>query len=144
MTDASALMIFELADRLVDLKERKEQLSDELKKLNAEIEETDRQLAELMVSEEIQTFVRNGRTFYLRNEVYVSPVAERRDELIRWFKEHGLGDIVQETVHPRTLSATVKEMLEEDDELPEGLSELINIFEKTTVGLRKAATNGRR
>lgn len=143
MTDASALMIFELADRLVYLKERKEQLSDLLKKLNAEIEETDRQLAELMVSEEVQTFVRNGKTFYLRNDVYVSPVAERRAELIRWLKEHGLGDIVQETVHPRTLSATIKEMLEESDDLPDGLFNLVNVFEKTTVGLRRAGTSGR-
>lgn len=137
MTQATAT-VFELADRLLDLRERKEQLSEQLKAVNAEIEEVDRQLSELMLAEEIQSFVRSGRMFYLKTETYASAVSDRKAELIEWLKEHGLGDIVQETVHPRTLSATVKEMLEEDDELPEELSELVNIFEKTTVGLRRA------
>lgn len=137
MTQATAT-VFELADRLLDLRERKEQLSEQLKAVNAEIEEVDRQLAELMLAEEIQNFVRSGRMFYLKTETYASAVSDRKAELIEWLKANGLGDIVQETVHPRTLSATVKEMLEEDDELPEELSELVNIFEKTTVGLRRA------
>nr|PZN59543.1 MAG: hypothetical protein DIU58_17855 [Sphaerobacter thermophilus] len=137
MTQTTATM-FELADRLLDLRERKEQLSEQLKAVNAEIEEVDRQLAELMLSEEIQSFVRSGRMFYLKTETYVSASADRKPELIQWLKDHGLGDIVQETVHPRTLSATLKEMLEENDELPPDLAELVNVFEKTTVSLRKA------
>jgi len=137
MTQATATM-FELADRLLELRERKEQLSEQLKAVNAELEEVDRQLAELMLAEEIQNFVRSGRMFYLKTETYVSAAADRKPELIQWLKDHGLGDIVQETVHPRTLSAAVKEMLEEDDELPPDLAELVNIFEKTTVSLRRA------
>lgn len=137
MTQATATM-FELADRLLDLRERKEQLSEQLKAVNAELEEVDRQLAELMLAEEIQNFVRSGRMFYLKTETYVSTAADRKPELIQWLKDHGLGDIVQETVHPRTLSAAVKEMLEEDDELPPDLAELVNVFEKTTVSLRRA------
>src|SRR5690606_37020534 len=114
------------------------ELEELLKAVNAEIEEVDRQLSELMLAEEIQSFVRGGRMFYLKTETYASAATGRKPELIQRLKDHGLGDIVQETVHPRTLSAAVKEMLEEDDELPEGLSELVNVFEKTTVGLRKA------
>ena len=137
MSQATAT-VFELADRLLDLRERKEKLSEQLKALNAEIEEVDRQLSELMLAEEIQSFVRSGRMFYLRTETYASAVSDRKAELIEWLKEHGLGDIVQETVHSRTLSATIKELMEESDELPDGLEGLINIHEKTTVGLRRA------
>src|SRR5690606_19577634 len=137
MTQATATM-FELADRLLDLRERKEQLSELLKAVNAEIEEVDRQLSELMLAEEIQSFVRSGRMFYLKTETYASAVSDRKPELIEWLKANGLGDIVQETVHPRTLSAVVKELLEDEDELPGELAELVNVFEKTTVGLRKA------
>src|SRR5690606_33500297 len=99
MTQATATM-FELADRLLDLRERKEQLSELLKQVNAEIEEVDRQLAELMLSEEIQSFVRSGQMFYLKTETYVSAAAGRKPELIQWLKDHGLGDIVQESVTP--------------------------------------------
>ena len=128
MSQATAT-VFELADRLLDLRERKEKLSEQLKALNAEIEEVDRPLSGLMLAEEIQSFVRSGRMFYLKTETYVSAATDRKAELIEWLRANGFGDIVQETVHPRTLSATVKEMLEEDDELPEELSELVNVFE---------------
>src|SRR5690606_39421696 len=137
MSQATAT-VFELADRLLELRDRKAELEELLKGVNAEIERTNQQLAEAMVAEELQSFVRGDKLFYLRTDTYVSPAADRKPELIQWLKDHGLGDIVQETVHPRTLTATVKEMLEEADELPEGLSELVNIFEKTTVGLRRA------
>ena len=76
--------------------------------------------------------------FYLKTETYASAVSDRKAELIEWLKANGLGDIVQETVHSRTLSATIKEIMEESDELPDGLEGLINIHEKTTVGLRRA------
>ena len=130
--------VFALADRLVELRERKGRLQDELKAVNAEIENVDRRLAEAMTLEELQSFSRDGRLFYLKTETYVSPTAGARPRLIEWLKENGFGDIVQETVHHRTLSATVKEMLDEDDELPDGLEQLVNVFEKTTVGLRRA------
>ena len=137
MSQATAT-VFELADRLLELRDRKAELEELLKGVNAEIERTNQQLAEAMVAEELQSFVRGDKLFYLRTETYVSPAAERKLELIEWLKANGLGDIVQETVHPRTLSATVKEMLEEDDELPPDLAELVTVFEKTTVGLRRA------
>lgn len=130
--------VFALADRLVELRERKGRLQDELKAVNAEIENVDRRLAEAMTLEELQSFSRDGRLFYLKTETYVSPTAGARPRLIEWLKENGFGDIVQETVHHRTLSATVREMLDEDDELPDGLEQLVNVFEKTTVGLRRA------
>ena len=130
--------LFELADRLRELRDRKAALEDELKQVNAEIERVDQELAKAMVAEEIQNFVRGDKLYYLKTETYVSAAADRKPELIQWLKDHGLGDIVQETVHPRTLSATIREMLDESDELPPDLAELVNVFEKTTVGLRKA------
>ena len=131
--------LFELADRLRTLKDRKAELEDELKQVNAEIERVDQELAQAMVAEEIQNFVRGDKLYYLKTETYVSAVAERKPELIEWLKANGYDSIVQETVHPRTLSATVKELKEEyGDELPPDLAELVNVFEKTTVGLRKA------
>src|SRR5690606_16078792 len=126
------------ADRLRDLRDRKAEMEEQLKALNTEIDATERALVEAMVNEEIQNFVRGDRLFYLRTETYVSAKAERRPELLAWLKANGLADIVQETVHPRTLSAAVREILEQDDQLPDGLAGLVNVYEKVTVGLRKA------
>ena len=45
-----------------------------------------------------------------------------------------------ETVNANSLSAFVKEQISENgDELPDWLNGLVNVFEKTTVGVRKAA-----
>ena len=45
-----------------------------------------------------------------------------------------------ETVNANSLSAFVKEQISENgDTLPDWLNGLVNVFEKTTVGVRKAA-----
>ena len=130
--------IFSLADRLRALKAHKSDLNEEIKGVNAQIDETETQLVELMVDEEMQNFTRNGQMFYLNTKVYASAVAERKAELYKWLKENGYGDLVYETVNANSLAAFVREQLEEADELPEGLAEMVNVFEKTTVGIRKA------
>lgn len=76
--------------------------------------------------------------FYLQTKIYASAVPERKSELFAWLKENGYGDLVYETVNANSLAAFVREQLEEADELPEGLEELVNVHEKTTVGMRKA------
>src|SRR5690606_22710999 len=60
--------LFELADRLRTLKDRKAALEDELKQVNAEIERVDQELAQAMVAEEIQNFVRGDKLYYLKTE----------------------------------------------------------------------------
>lgn len=130
--------IFSLANRLQKLKEHKKQLVAETKSVNAEIEEVETQLAGLMVDQEMQNFTRNGQMFYLQTKIYASAVPERKSELFAWLKENGYGDLVYETVNANSLAAFVREQLEEADELPEGLEELVNVHEKTTVGMRKA------
>mgnify|MGYP001256920036 CR=1 FL=1 len=130
--------IFSLADRLQKLKEHKKQLEAETKSVNAEIEEVETQLAGLMVDQEMQNFTRNGQMFYLSTRLYASAVAERKEELFTWLKENGYGDLVYETVNANSLAAFVREQMEETEQLPEGLAELVNVFEKTTVGMRKA------
>jgi len=52
----------------------------------------------------------------------------------------GFGELIYETVNANSLSAFVKEQIAENgDELPDWLKGLVNVFEKTTVTVRKAA-----
>jgi len=130
--------IFSLADRLQGLKQQKSQLEDEIKAVNAEISETESKVAGLMLEEEMQNFTRNGLIFYLSTKIYASAVADRKEELFAWLKENGYGDLVYETVNANSLAAFIREQLEEVEELPEELAKLVNVYEKTTVGMRKA------
>ena len=131
--------IFELADRLKELRERKSELADLTKENNAQIEETEYKLSQLMASTETQSFQRAGTLFYLTTKTYASADKEHKDELFTALRNEGFGSLITETVNANSLSAFVKEqMSENDDILPEWLEGKVNVFDKVTVGLRKS------
>ncbi len=132
--------LFALADELRELKETKKRLEDELKTVGLEIDRVDAVLAQRMVDAETQNFTRNGTMFCLISTTRASAAAGRKDELFEALREAGYGDLVYETVNANSLSAFVKEQTTENgDTLPEWLDGLVTVFEKTTVGVRKAA-----
>ncbi len=137
MNDVDNSML-EMADRLRELREEKKERDAALKALNAEIEEANERLVEMMVDAEMQKFDRAGKLFYLSTRTYASPIKGQQDTLYMWFKENGYADLVRETVYAQSLSAFVKELIEEDDELPAELAELLNVYEKTSVNIRNS------
>ena len=131
--------LFALADQLRELKETKKRLEDELKTVGLEIDSVDADLAQRMADAETQNFTRNGTMFCLTSTTRASATAGRKDELFEALREAGYGDLVYETVNANSLSAFVKEQTaENEDVLPQWLDGLVNVFEKTTVGVRKA------
>ena len=132
--------LFALADELRELRETKKRLEDELKAVNGEIDRVDETLARRMTDTETQNFTRNGAMFCLIDTVRASAAAGKKDELFEALREAGYGDLVYETVNANSLSAFVKEQTAENgDVLPDWLDGLVTVFEKTTVGVRKAA-----
>ena len=132
--------LFALADQLRELKETKKFAEQELKEITEEIDRIDAALAEQMIASETQNFTRNGTTFCLTSTTRASAAAGRKDELFAALREAGFGDLVYETVNANSLSAFVKEQIaENEDVLPGWLDGLVNVFEKATVGVRKAA-----
>ena len=132
--------LFALADELRELKETKKRLEDDLKAVGFDIDRVDADLAKHMIDAETQNFTRNGTMFCLTNSTRASATAGRKNELFESLREAGYGDLVYETVNANSLSAFVKEQTTENgDILPEWLDGLVTVFEKTTVGVRKAA-----
>ena len=130
--------IFSLSDQLKELKDRKKELDAEIKNINAEIDRIDLELSDAMAEAECDKFSRNGNTFYLSTRLFASPAAGHKDDMITALKENGYGDIVTETVNSNTLASFVKEQkLLNDDEVPVWLTDIINIHEKVSVGIRK-------
>ena len=131
--------IFEMADRLKTLQEKKKDLEAEAKAIGARIEELDLELSDAMADAELDRFSRNGATFYLKSRLFASPAAGRKEELFAALKENGYGSLVTETVNANTLASFCKEQLAaHEDELPAWLSDVVSTFEKVTVGVRKA------
>ena len=131
--------LFEWADRLKELRNRKDDLEAELKQVNADIDNADWHLSNLMVDSETQNFTRAGTMFCLTTKTRANAAAGRRDELFEALRSEGFGNMITETINAGTLSSFVKEQIAENgDMLPAWLDGLVTVFEKTSVGVRKA------
>ena len=129
--------LFATADVLAELRDQKKKSEDMLKEINEMIAQTEEQLVAAMVAEEMQNFTRNGKQFILTSRTYANAKAGMMPKVCDWMKDNALGDMVKESIHPQTLQAWVKEQIEEVGALPEDLSELVNVYEKSGISIRK-------
>lgn len=132
--------MYELAEQLKQLREKKKAVEQQLKDIHAEIAQTEYQLSMQMAETETQNFTRAGTMFALTTKTRASAMAGRKDELYAALKENGYGDLVYETVNANSLSAFVKEQIAENqDTVPEWLSGLVHVYEQTSVSVRQSA-----
>lgn len=130
--------IFEMADRLKTLQEKKKELEAEAKAIGAEIDELDLALSDAMADAELDRFSRNGSTFYLKSRLFASPAAGRKDEMMQALKDNGCGSLVTETVNANTLASFIKEQREiTGEDVPGWLADTVSTYEKVSVGIRK-------
>lgn len=129
--------MLELADQLKELRERKSAAQAELKEIGAEIDAVEAALIEIMTAEECTGFKRGGSTFSLVIKEYPGAVPDCKEELYAQMKQHGFEHLF--TINTQTLSATVKELkANNDDILPEWLDGLISIFEQPSIRVTKS------
>ena len=129
--------LLELSDRLKTLREEKGEIEKRTKEINAEIDGITIQMIDLMTTEELTSFNRNGTTFSLVTTEYPSPEPERKGELWEAMKRNGFEDLF--TINSQTLSATVKELMANNEgTLPEWLDGLIKIAEKNSIRVAKS------
>ena len=133
------LNMYELAEQLKQLREEKKDAEQRVKDINVEIDKTEYALVQLMVETETQNFTRAGTMFSLTTKTCASAVAGHKDELYSALKENGFGDLVYETVNANSLSAFVKgQIAENQDNVPDWLNGLVNVYEQTSVSVRKS------
>lgn len=132
-------VIFEMADRLKSLKKQKKDLEDSVKAIGSEIEELDRQLSDAMAETQLDSFSRNGSTFYLYSRLYASPSTGRKDAMMLALKQNGYGSLVVESVNSKTLSSFVREQMDANEgNIPSWLGDTVSTYEKISVGIRKS------
>lgn len=134
--------ILELVDLYKELLDKKDDLAEQTKANNAEIESIKNELTKMMVDEECASISRNGFKYILQEKVVYQKkseedLAQNEVSFFDFLRDEGMGDIIKETVDPRTLSSTIKSMVEEVEELPEHYNNYINIFEKMDIMKRK-------
>lgn len=132
-------LIFELADELKALRDRKAELEAELKQINRKIYFVDADLSDLMGTTGTQNFTRDGTMFFLTTKVHASTRAGMKEALFDVLRANGYGDLITETINAGSLSSFVKEQIaENEDVLPDWLDGLVNVSDTVNVGVRKA------
>ena len=112
--------LFELADELKALRDRKDALEAELKQVNMDIDNVDWHLSNLMGETETQNFTRAGTMFFLSTKTRASAKAGQKDELFGALRANGYGDLITETINANSLSSFVKEQIAENEDVLPG------------------------
>lgn len=132
--------MYALADRLKELREQKKATEDHLDQINEQLNTVNLQLAEMMANSETQNFTRAGTMFALTTKTRASAVAGVKESLYAALRKQGFGDLIYETVNANSLSSFVNDQISENgEELPDWLEGLVNVYDQTTVSVRKAA-----
>lgn len=129
-----------LADQLKKLTDRKKELEQEVKQVNANIRALNNELVSFLDSTRTDSFTHDGTLFYLYKRTNANPKGGLKDDLYAALREHGYGEVIIEHVLPSHLTALVKEAREENnDEIPDWLSGLVTVNDDIIVGMRKAS-----
>ena len=133
--------------------EEKKRLEKQTKENNAAKEKKEQEIAQIMVDNEKPSTIVDGYTYSLQETKMYSKKAEEKleqlkiEEGIEFFevlREQGLGSIIKETVHAKTLQSTMKALddeLPEGEDLPEDLAKCLNIYSKLGINKTKASKN---
>ena len=130
----------ELASQLKKLRDHKDELVQATKDNNAEIERTERILAEMMIEEGNDSFSLNGYKFTLIYKDMFSSKLEFREQLIEALKLYGIDreEIITETIPTQKLNSIMKSIYEENGEaLPDEFADIVTVFTKQGVTVRK-------
>lgn len=131
--------ILDLIDQFKAALEEKDTLAEQTKRNNAAVIDLRDKLAQAMVDAEIDQVGRHGINWKLKPTTKYSKKAGMDDALFELLRNHGLGDLVKETVNAQTLQGAMSELAREnDDELPEEFTEVINKYEYMDISHRKA------
>lgn len=131
--------IFKMADELKALKDEKKAKETDIKDLTEKIDVLDAELVNAMIESDLDKFTHKGSTYYIKSRLFASADADKKEELIKALKENGCSELVVEQVNSNTLSSYIKEQQDiTGNEIPEFLTDIVNVFVKTSVGIRKS------
>lgn len=135
----------ELTDKLKEYSElldQKKALEDQMKEVNSKISYMKNRISDIMAEEEVPRISSGGYTFTSVIKTKYSKksaeaLAKDGIDFLGTLREEGLGDIIQETVLPQTLQASIKAYVEANGELSPGLESIINSYDYADIVRRK-------
>ena len=105
-------MNMEQLKEFVALEKRKKDLDSELKAIAARLDDLEQALVPQFLNDGVNSLKIDGRTVYLAEDIYASPVNDR-GEVIAALKQSELGQYVSENYNTQSLKAFVREVAQE-------------------------------
>lgn len=139
------MKLTEMLGQYEELLDKKDALDKETKDNNAAIDKLKAEIAEMMIDEDIPSQGYGDYVYSLQDKVKYSKrgdaqLMEKGLDFFEVLGEQGLGDLIKETVNPRSLQSAMKEIADENDgELPPELDEVVSSYEMTDIARRKSA-----
>lgn len=139
------MKLTEMLGQYEELLDKKDALDKETKDNNAGIDKLKAEIAEMMIDEDIPSQGYGDYVYSLQDKVKYSKrgdaqLMEKGLDFFEVLREQGLGDLIKETVNPRSLQSAMKEIADENDgELPPELDEVVSSYEMTDIARRKSA-----
>jgi len=128
--------ILELAEKLTELRKTKSDIDAELKFISRQIEEVTAELVEQMTEQELPSFTCKNNQFSLTTRCFASAADGGKDALYQALRENGFEHLF--TVNANTLTSTVREIIEQnEDVVPDWLEGKVALFDKTSIRVTK-------
>ena len=122
------------AENLLALKNRKDEIKDELKDINAEIGEIEKEVAMRMLNEGHDKISFPGIATMSPSVAHYPRIVDEH-KFFNYLRENGQESLIKETVNSRTLSAWFKDEVFEIPVVEIGLED----FTKTKINFRRRA-----
>ncbi len=121
-------LLVQLAVEMLELKRELEHLEDTKKPLQARYDELRKKLLpDAMTAAGISNFkLSSGGTVYISNKISASVREDDRQNFYAWLRDNGHAGLITPNVHPSTLTAWVKEQIENGN----AVSPLVRLYEE--------------
>lgn len=124
------------------LLEKKDALAAATKENNLAIEAAKEKIAAQMIDDDCPRISCGGYSFSLSEKTVYSKKSDAEIQaagldFFTALREEGLGDLIVERVDPRTLQSAMKNYVEENGALSEGLAQVIKTYDTTDITRRK-------
>ena len=127
------------------LLDKKDELAEQTKSNNKELDRIEQEIAQMMVDEEKPDTTVDGFKYSLQERTIYSKLGEEKlqEKGLEFFdilREQGFGHLIVERVDSKTLNSAMNNLVEEQGEIPEELAECLNVYSQLKVTKRKANT----
>lgn len=122
--------------KFTELDAKKAELEIELARIKKEMEAIAPAIMESMASEGVANIKINDRTVFTKLTIFAQ-ISSKADA-IKALKEAGMEDFITEGYNTNSISAFVRELTKNDEELPEAFGNAITAGEKVTLHSVKA------